>query len=273
MFRVIIEAGRSETQYWKDLWRYRELFYFLAWRDVLVHYKQTFIGIAWTVIRPVMTMVVFTVLFGMIGKFPKPQGVPYPLLVFSAILPWQFFANALTASSGSLVGNANLISKVYFPRMIIPVSAVMVSLVEFLISFLVLCGMMIWYQYWPTWRMLCLPLLVVVVFAAAMGLGIWFTTLNVKYRDFRYIIPFMVQMGSYISPVGFSSDVVPERWRLLYSLNPMVGVIDGFRWAVLGGRNMIDPPGFALSLTLIAILLFGGMVYFRKMERRFADII
>jgi lipopolysaccharide transport system permease protein len=269
---LVIEAGRTERQYWKDLWRYRELFYFLAWRDILVRYKQTVIGIAWALIRPFLTMIVFTVVFGNLAKLPS-GGVPYPILVFAAMLPWQFFASALSESSDSLITNSNLISKVYFPRLIVPTSAVIVSFVDFLISGVILLGLMVWYQFIPDWRILTLPIFMIIAFAASMGAGLWLTALSVEYRDFRYIVPFIVQFGLYISPVGFSSSVVPPEWRLLYSLNPMVGVIDGFRWAILGGESQIYLPGFALSIALVALLLWSGTGNFRKMERTFADVI
>jgi lipopolysaccharide transport system permease protein len=269
---LIIEAGRTERQYWQDLWRYRELFYFLAWRDILVRYKQTIIGMAWALIRPFLTMVVFTVVFGKLANLPN-EGVPYPILVFSAMLPWQFFSNALSECSNSLIGNANLISKVYFPRLIVPASSVIVSFVDFLVSGMILLGLMAWYNFVPDWRILTLPLFIVVAFAASMGVGLWLAALNVKYRDFRYIVPFIVQFGLYISPVGFSSTIVPPQWRLLYSLNPMVGVIDGFRWAILGGESKLYWPGFSLSLALVALLFYSGIWYFRKTERTFADVI
>ena len=269
---LIIEAGRTERQYWKDLWNYRELFYFLAWRDILVRYKQTVIGILWALIRPLLIMLVFTVVFGKLAKLPS-EGVPYPILVFAAMLPWQFFANAFSESSNSLIGNANLISKVYFPRLVIPTSSVIVSFVDFLISGIILIALMLWYNFWPSWRLIALPALIVVAFAAAMGAGLWISALNVKYRDFRYIVPFIVQFGLYISPVGFSSSVVPEQYRLLYSINPMVGVIDGFRWAILGSDVPFYLPGFLLSIGLVALLLTGGLWFFRKTERTFADII
>ncbi len=269
---LIIEAGRTERQYWKDIWRYRELLYFLAWRDILVRYKQTAIGIVWALIRPFLTMVVFTVVFGNLAKLPS-EGAPYPILVFAAMLPWQFFANALSESSNSLINNANLISKVYFPRLIVPISAVVVSFVDFMISGMILLGLMAYYNFVPDWRIITLPVFILIAFAAAVGVGLWLAALNVEYRDFRYIVPFIVQFGLYISPVGFSSSVVPSQWRLLYSLNPMVGVIDGFRWAILGGDSQIYLPGFALSVALVALLLISGIWYFRKMERTFADVI
>jgi lipopolysaccharide transport system permease protein len=269
---LVIEAGKTEKQYWQDIWKYRELFYFLAWRDILVRYKQTFIGIAWALIRPFLTMVVFTVVFGNIAKLPS-QGVPYPILVFSAMLPWQFFSNSLSECSNSLITNSNLISKIYFPRLIVPTSAVVVSFVDFMISGIILLGLMAWYNFVPSWRILTLPLFIGIAFAASMGAGLWLASLNVQYRDFRFIVPFIVQFGLYISPVGFSSSVVPEQWRLLYSLNPMVGVIDGFRWAILGTSYDIYVPGFVLSLTLVLFFLVTGIWYFRKMERTFADVI
>ncbi|MDZ8052236.1 MAG: ABC transporter permease [Aulosira sp. ZfuVER01] len=269
---LVIEAGRTEQQYWKDIWRYRELFCFLAWRDILVRYKQTAIGIAWALIRPFLTMVVFTVVFGQLAKLPS-QGAPYPILVFSAMLPWQFFANSLSECSNSLISNANLISKVYFPRLIVPTSTVVVSFVDFLISGMILLALMAWYNFVPSWRILTLPLFIAIAFTASMGAGLWLASLNVKYRDFRFIVPFIVQFGLYISPVGFSSGIVPEKWRLLYSLNPMVGVIDGFRWAILGGESKLYVPGFTLSLGLVALLFITGIWYFRKMEKTFADVI
>ncbi|MBD2437162.1 ABC transporter permease [Nostoc sp. FACHB-110] len=269
---LVLEAGRTERQYWQDLWRYQELLYFLAWRDILVRYKQTAIGIAWALIRPFLTMVVFTVVFGNLAKLPS-QGVPYPILVFAAMLPWQFFSTALSECSNSLIGNANLISKVYFPRLIVPISSVIVSFVDFMISGMIMLGLMAWYNFVPDLRILTLPLFIAVAFAASIGVGLWFAALNVEYRDFRYVVPFIVQFGLYISPVGFSSNVVPEQWRLLYSLNPMVGVIDGFRWAIIGGDAKIYWPGFTLSLGLVVLLLISGIWYFRKMERTFADVI
>ena len=269
---LIIEAGRTENQYWKDLWRYRELFYFLAWRDILVRYKQTAIGVTWSLIRPFLTMVVFTVVFGKLAKLPS-EGAPYPILVFAAMLPWQFFASALAECSESLISNANLISKVYFPRLIVPASAVIVSFVDFLMSGTIMLALMAWYNFVPSWRILTLPIFILIAFAASMGVGLWLSALNVKYRDFRYVVPFLVQFGLYISPVGFSNSLVPEQWRMLYSLNPMVGVIDGFRWAILGGKSTIYLPGFAISMVLVGLLLASGVWYFRKTERTFADVI
>jgi len=269
---LIIEAGKTERHYWADIWRFRELFFFLAWRDILVRYKQTVIGIAWAVVRPVLTMVVFTIVFGRLAKMPS-EGVPYPILVFAAMLPWQFFANSLAESSNSLISNANMISKVYFPRLVMPFSAVVVSLVDFFISFAILLLMMAGYGIWPTWKMVALVPLVFIAFTASMGASLWLAALNVKYRDFRYIVPFIVQFGLYVSPVGFSSSVVPEKWRDLYSINPMVGVIDGFRWAITGVDTSINWSGFIISLAVIILLFGSGIWYFRKMERTFADVI
>lgn len=270
---LIIEAGRPKAHYWKDLWRYRGLFYFLAWRDILVRYKQTVLGIAWSVLRPLLTMLVFTIIFGKLAKFPTESAAPYPILVFAAMLPWQMFANALSESSNSVVSNAGMISKVYFPRLIVPCSSVIVSLVDFLISFVILVLMMAWYQYVPSWRILTLPLFLLLALTTAMGFGFWLSALNVKYRDFRYIVPFMVQFGLYISPVGFSTSVVPEQWRLIYSLNPMVGVIDGFRWAILGGGSTVYLPGVLMSVVLTLLIFTLGLFYFRKTEKVFADVI
>jgi lipopolysaccharide transport system permease protein len=269
---ITIEAGRTENQYWRDLWRYRELFYFLAWRDILVRYKQTTIGIAWALIRPFLTMIVFTIVFGNLAKLPS-GGAPYPILVFAAMLPWQFFSSALSECSNSLITNSNMISKVYFPRLIVPTSAIIVSFVDFLISGIILIALMVWYHFVPDWRILTLPFFILIAFAAAIGGGLWLAALTVEYRDFRYIVPFIVQIGLYISPVGFSSSIVPEQWRLLYSLNPMVSVIDGFRWAILGGNSTLFWPGFILSLGLVILFLVSGIWYFRKTERTFADVI
>ncbi|MDB9422503.1 ABC transporter permease [Microcystis aeruginosa CS-563/04] len=270
---LIIEAGRSERQYWRDLWQYRELFYFLAWRDILVRYKQTFIGIAWALLRPFLTMLVFTFVFGKLARLPSDGAAPYPILVFAGVLPWQFFASSLAEASNSLIDNANLISKVYFPRLIVPTSAVIVSFVDFLLSGMILLGLMAWYNFLPSRRILTLPLFILMAFATSMGGGLWLSALNVQFRDFRYIVPFIIQFGLYISPVGFSSNIVPEKWRWLYSLNPMVGVIDGFRWAIIGGDASIYWPGFLLSLALVVLLLVSGIWYFRRLERNFADII
>lgn len=271
-YELVIEAGRSELHYWRDLWHFRELFWFLSWRDILVRYKQTAIGIAWSVLRPLLTMIVFTIIFGKLAKLPS-DGIPYPIMVFAAMLPWQFFANSLTECSNSLIANANMLTKIYFPRLIVPASAVIVSLVDFLISSTILAILMIWYRFVPDWRMLTLPLFVGLAFLTSFGFGLWLAALNVKYRDFRYVVPFIVQLGLYVSPVGFSSSVVPEQWRLLYALNPMVGVIDGFRWALLGGKAQLYWPGFWLSMGLAVMVFLLSLRYFRNTERAFADII
>jgi homopolymeric O-antigen transport system permease protein len=269
---LIIEAGRAERNYWRDLWNYRELFYFLAWRDTLVRYKQTAIGVAWALIRPLVTMLVFTIVFGKIAKLPS-DGVPYPILVFAAVLPWQFFASAFSEAGNSLVANSGMLSKIYFPRLIIPTSAVITSFIDFLVSAVILIALMIWYGQWPGWQILTLPLFTLLAFIAAMGCGIWIAALNVTYRDFAYVIPFMLQLGLYISPVGFSSSIVPGQWRLLYSLNPMVSVIDGFRWAIIDGNSELYLPGFLLSSAVIAVILVTGIAHFRRTEKTFADVI
>jgi len=270
---VIIEAGRHERNYWLDLWRYRELFRVLAWRDLAVRYKQTVIGVAWALVRPFLTMVVFAVIFGRIAKLPSDGTAPYPLMVFAGMLPWTFFSTGLSEASNSLVNNANLISKVYFPRLIVPTATVVVAFVDFLISFLILILLMAWYQFLPGWQLLVLPAFILLAFLASMGPALWITALNVKYRDFRYVIPFIVQFGLYVSPVGFSSSVVPEKWRLLYSLNPMVGVIDGFRWCILGGQSQLYLPGLATSIGVTAFFLWFGIYRFRRTEKSFADLI
>lgn len=270
---IVIRAGKTESQYWRDIWNYRELFYFLAWRDILVRYKQTVIGVAWALIRPFLTMIVFTVVFNVLAKLPSEGDIPYPILVFAGTLPWQFFSGAMTQCSNSLLSNSNLISKVYFPRLIMPVSAVVVSFVDVLFSGIILLGLMVWFNYVPGWQILTLPLFMAIAAAASLGVGLWLASLTVKYRDFVHIVPFIVQLGLYISPVGYSTSVVPKEWLLLYSINPMVGVIDGFRWAILGGESQIYFPGFALSIALVVLLLITGIQHFRKVERSFADII
>ena len=273
MPRLIIEAGNTEKHYWVDLWRFRELFYILAWRDVAVRYKQSVAGVMWAVLQPLLTMLIFTVIFRNIAKLPAEGRVPYPLMVLAGMLPWQFFAASLSASSQSVVTNSNLISKIYFPRMIIPAAAVITASVDFLISFAILLIMMVGYSFWPTWRLLTLPLFIGVAFFAALGPGLLLTALTVRYRDVRFLIPFLVQFGIYVSPVGFSADLIPEKWRLLYAMNPMTGVIDGFRWALLGGYSRIHIEGFFVSGIVSLLLLVCGVLYFRKTERSFADVI
>lgn len=270
---LILEAGRAERNYWSDLWHYRELFAILAWRDVSVRYKQTVIGVLWALIRPFLTMVVFTIVFGHLAKLPSDGAAPYPVMVFAGMLPWFLFSSILSDASGSLIGNANLISKVYFPRLVIPAASAMVALVDFLINLAMLALVMAWYGFLPSWRVLLLPAFVLLAVLASLGPALWITALNVKYRDFRYIIPFIVQFGLYVSPVGFSSSVIPEKWRFWYSLNPVVGVIDGFRWCLLGGDSPFYLPGFLASLGVVVASLWFGIRYFRATERTFADMV
>jgi len=270
---LIISAENTKGQYWQDLWIYRELFNVLAWRDISVRYKQTVLGFGWALVRPFLTMIIFTVVFNKIAKLPSEGVAPYALMVYAGLLPWQFFSSALTESSNSIVGNANLIGKIYFPRLIIPVASMMVCLVDFLIGFLMLVGLMVWYQYSPGWEILTLPVFILMAVLASIGPGLLITSLNVKYRDFRYVIPFIIQIGLYVSPVGFSASAIPEEWRLIYSLNPMVGVIDGFRWAILGSESKIYFPGFLISCVVIVIITVMGLRNFRKMERDFSDLL
>jgi lipopolysaccharide transport system permease protein len=270
---LVLEAGRAERHYWRDIWAYRELFAMLAWRDVSVRYKQTVVGIAWALVRPFLTMVVFTIVFGRLAKLPTEGAAPYPILVFAGMLPWFLFSTILSEASASLVGNANLIGKVYFPRIIIPAAAAVVALVDFGINLAMLAALMLWYGYAPAWTILLLPFFTVLAVLASLGPALLITAMNVKYRDFRYIIPFIVQFGLYISPVGFSSGVVPPAWRFWYSLNPVVGIIDGFRWCILGGDSQLYVPGFLASLGVVALFLWWGTSYFRRTERTFADLI
>ncbi|MBK7852944.1 MAG: ABC transporter permease [Bacteroidetes bacterium] len=271
-FDIILEQNRRVANYWKDLWKFRGLFYFLSWRDILVRYKQTAIGIAWSIIRPLVTMVIFTIIFGKLAKLPD-GGIPYVLLVCAGMLPWQFFANAFSEASNSLVANSSMLSKVYFPRLIIPASSVIVALIDFCISLGILIVLMIWYRFVPGPQIIFMPLFLLLAIIVTLGAGFWIAALNVKYRDFRYVVPFIVQFGLYISPVGFTSSVIPEKLRLIYSLNPMVGVIDGFRWSIFGGNCPIDFTGFTISVVLSVLLFIYGLYFFRKMERSFADII
>jgi len=276
-FEVFIEPGRAERNYWKDLWRYRELFYILSWRDLKVRYKQTVIGVVWSLLRPLLTMAIFTLVFRYVAKFEPPPGVKYPILVFAGLLPWQFFSAGLTEASNSLIGNERLISKVYFPRMIIPAASVITSLVDFFISLALMFLLMIWYGSIPSINLIFLPLFIVLAFFASFGVGLWLTALNVKYRDFKHVVPFLVQLGLYVSPVGFTSDVaskiIPEKFKLLYYLNPMAGVIDGFRWSFFGDKTPIYWNGMFVSFAVIIIFLLIGIRTFRKMEKSFADLI
>lgn len=270
---LIIEAGRSEKNYWRDLWHYKELFYILSWRDIKVRYKQTVIGALWSIIRPLLTMIIFTVIFSRVAKMPAGIDAPYAIMVYAAMLPWTFFSTSLSEASMSLIGNSNLISKVYFPRLIVPASSVITSLVDFGISFILMLGLFIWYGYAPGWQILLLPVFLLFAFIASMGAGLFVTALNVKYRDFRYIVPFIVQFGLYISPVGFNSNVIPEQWQYVYALNPMVGVIDGFRWCLLNGDQPINWASMTISLSVSFTMLWLGIYQFRKMEKSFADLI
>jgi lipopolysaccharide transport system permease protein len=273
MEEIVIEPGRSERNYWRDLWRYRELFQVLAWRDLAVRYKQTIIGLTWLFIRPLLVMAVFTVVFGRLAKLPSDGAAPYALMVLAGMLPWSFFSTSLSDASNSLVTNASLITKIYFPRLIVPTATVIVAFVDLLVSFIILAVLMAAYNFAPSWRILLLPGFVVFAFLTSIGPSLWITALNVKYRDFRYVIPFLVQFGIYISPVGFSSNIVPEQWRLLYSINPMVAVIDGFRWCILGSQSQIYLPGMAAGASVTAFFLWLGLRQFRRMERSFADLI
>jgi lipopolysaccharide transport system permease protein len=270
---LVLEAGRGERHYWADLWRYRELFAILAWRDVAVQYKQTVIGAAWALVRPLLTMIIFTVVFGKLAKLPSEGTVPYPVLVMAGMLPWFLFSTILGNASSSLVSNANLIGKVYFPRLIVPVASAVVALVDFGITLTLLFVMMLVFGVLPDWRILLLPFFIALAVLASLGPALVLASLNVKYRDFRFIIPFIVQFGMYLSPVGFSSSVVPEQWRLLYSMNPVVGVIDGFRWCLLGGEAQLYWPGFAISLAVVAFFLWLGVRTFRATEKTFADLV
>ncbi|EDY39452.1 ABC transporter [Cyanobium sp. PCC 7001] len=272
-YRLVLEPNRIEKQYWLDLWRYRELFWILAWRDIAVRYKQTAIGVGWALVRPLLTMLVFTVIFGRLARLPSEGDAPYAVLVFAGTMPWQFFSTALSSCADSLIDNANLLTKVYFPRLIVPAAAVITSFVDAVIALLILAGLMVWFQWWPSWRLLTLPLWMGVATAASLGPGLWLASLNVQYRDFRYVVPFLVQFGLYISPVGFSSAIVPESWQLLYALNPVVGVIEGFRWAIIGQGAFINPLGFWLSMAIVLVLLLTGLRQFRRMEKRLADVI
>jgi lipopolysaccharide transport system permease protein len=270
---LVLEAGRAERHYWRDLWRYRELFAILAWRDIAVRYKQTVVGVLWALIQPFLTMVVFTIVFGRVAKLPSQGGAPYPIMVFAGLLPWFLFSNTLSQASASLVANATLIGKVYFPRIIVPGAAAAVALADFAVNLAMLFALMAAYGFAPTWRLALLPVFAMLAVLASIGPALLVTALNVRYRDFRYVIPFVVQFGLYISPVGFSSHVVPAAWRFWYNLNPVVSVIDGFRWCILGAGSTFDPAAFGLGLGVIAAFLLLGVAYFRRTERTFADLI
>jgi lipopolysaccharide transport system permease protein len=269
---LVIEAGRGEAQYWRDIWRYRELFYFLAWRDLLVRYKQTAAGLAWAFLRPLLTMLVLTFVFRKVAKVPA-EGEPYALIVLVGILAWNFVATSLQESGQSLVTNANLISKVYFPRMIAPAATVITTFVDFLVASALSLALMVWYRFAPSAHVVWLPLFVLLAFACAIGAGLWSSALMVKYRDVRFIIPFVVQFGLYLSPIGIKTSMVPQQWRALYAINPIVGIVDGFRWSILGGNNLIYWPGLALSMVITGALLVTGIWFFRRTERSFADLV
>lgn len=270
---LVLEPGRAERHYWRDLWAYRELFAILAWRDVSVRYKQTAIGVVWALLQPLLTMIVFTIVFGRVAKLPSEGTAPYPVMVFAGLLPWFLFSSILSGASSSLVTNSNLIGKVYFPRIIVPAAAGAVGLVDFSINLVLLGVLMLWFRVVPSWHLIFLPFFILLAMLASLGPALLMTAMNVKYRDFRYIIPFIVQFGMYVSPVGFSSSVVPARWRFWYSLSPVVGAIDGFRWCVLGGQSALYWPGFLLSLGIVALFLCLGIAYFRRTEKTFADLI
>lgn len=276
--RIIIEPGRSEKNYWRDIWHYRELFYILSWRDVKVKYKQTVLGILWAILRPLLTMLVFTFVFGKMAGLGNNSGAPYAIIVFSALLPWNFFSISLTECSNSLIGNTNLITKVYFPRMIIPASSVITSFIDFFISFIILLILLVWYGYVPPVEIFIMPIFWILAFFASFGPGLYLTAMNVKYRDFRYIIPFIVQFGLFISPVGFTTQTMvqkmPASFQWVYYLNPMVGVIDGFRWCII--RDTPNPMlhyTFYISLSVTILFVFLSVYQFRKMEKSFADMI
>ena len=268
---LVLEAGRAEAHYWRDLWRYRELLGFLAWRDIQVRYKQTVLGAAWALLQPAITLVVFTFVFGKLAQMPSGN-VPYTLLVMAGLLPWQLFANALSSASGSLVSNTHLISKVYFPRLVVPLSALAVALIDFVIVGLLYLALCAWWNFWPDWRVLLLPLFTLLGLLAAFGAGLWLTALTVRFRDFRFIVPFLLQLGVFLSPVGFSTSNLPN-WRFAFSFNPMVAVIDGFRWCLLRGQQPFYLPGLLVGLGVTTGLLVSGLWYFRRTERSFADVI
>jgi len=270
---IVIAPGGIEQNYWHELWRYRELFQVLAWRDVAIRYKQTVIGVAWAVVRPLLTMVVFTLVFGRLAKLPSDGGAPYAVMVFAGVLPWTFFSTALADASNSLVANANLIGKTYFPRLIVPAAAILASAVDFVIGLAILAAILVWFGVVPGWQIVFLPAVLIATFLASFGPGLWITAVNVRYRDFRYVVPFLIQLGLYVSPVGFSSGIVPATWRLVYSLNPMVGIIDSFRWCILGERSPLYWPGLGLGAASIAVMLWLGLRQFRKLEKGFADLL
>lgn len=269
---TVIQAGQSSRDYWRDIWRQRELLYFLSWRDLLVRYKQTVVGTAWVLIRPLLTLIIFTVLFGRWARMPS-GGAPYPLLVFAGMLPWFYFSTTVSDCSGSVLNNSALVGKVYFPRLIAPLSALVVCTVDYLVSCALIVVVVIWTGTPPSVNILVLPLLTVWTAALGFGFGVWVAALNVRYRDLRHLVPFLLQLGIYISPVGYSATIVPPHYRLLYSVNPLVGIIDGFRWAILGGRFDAYAPGIAISVGLTILLLVTGIAHFRRVEKSFVDYL
>lgn len=268
---LVLEAGRASRHYWADVWRYRELLGYLAWRDVKVRYKQAALGIAWALVQPIVTTAIFVFVFGRLAKMPD-GGAPYPLLVLSGLMAWQLFSACLSGSSGSLISNASLISKVYFPRLIVPLSSLGVALIDFSVVLALYFAVSAWYGYWPTWHWLLLPIFIFLTQAAAFGLGLWFTALTVKYRDFRFIVPFLLQIGVFVSPVGYRTDFFPN-WRDLLALNPLTGIIDGFRWCLLSGAHTLAVTSLLTSVMIIGMIVTSGLWYFRKTERQFADVI
>ena len=268
---LIIEPGRAHRDYWRDMWRYRELFLMLAWRDVSVRYKQTVFGVAWAIMRPLLSMILLTVLFDKVAGLPSDEGVPYALMVFVALMVWTLCTSAMTLASDSMMANVSLVGKVYFPRMVVPAAAVATALIDFLFSAVILTVMLLYYGFMPSTNIVFLPLFVLLAVLASLGPGLFFGALNVKYRDFRLVIPFAVQFGLYISPIGYSSSLIPDHWRLIYSLNPMVGIVDGVRWAILDTPLYL--PAVALSVAIVVLFLVLGVIRFKAMERTFADLI
>ncbi|HWA85640.1 MAG TPA: ABC transporter permease [Opitutus sp.] len=268
---TVLEAGRAGADYWREVWRYRELLGFLAWRDIKIRYKQAVLGASWALIQPAITTAIFTFVFGRLAKMPD-GGVPYPLLVLAGYIPWQLFAGALNGASGSVLGNSQLVSKVYFPRLIVPLSALAVALVDFVIVLGLFLVAALWFGFVPDWHWIALPVFIFLTLLVALGGGLWLSSLTVKYRDFRYIVPFLLQVGVFVSPVGYRTDLFP-RWRTVLALNPLTGIINGFRWCLLRGSQSVDLVPIGYSLLLTAILLATGIWYFRRTERQFADII
>ena len=269
---ILIEPSRGwQALGLKELWEFRELFYFLAWRDIKVRYKQTALGASWAILQPLLSMLIFTLIFGILAKIPS-DGLPYPLFAYSALLPWQLFVYALTQSSNSLIENARLISKVYFPRLVVPLASVVAGVVDFFIAFSILILLMFYYGVVPTWGVLALPFFLILALGAAMSVGLWMSALNVKYRDVRYTVPFLAQAWMFATPIVYPSSMIPEAWRWLYGLNPMAGVVEGFRWA-LQGTEILHLPLILVSATVVVIGLVGGLYYFKRMEKMFADLV